>query len=454
MRLKQQVGHDRGVDLVRREIGETGLRMFADISVRPAVEAALLHARQIVGRQIIAEPVALLHRGVELAGLRLECERRRVAHARGVSRLMRSVRIEPLDRRLRLGLDADIARGADTDKQRAGFWLDGQRAVLMALHNAEHALLAEHLGAVRPGNRLALLGRHLIDAQCFAAARAQRAENVRHAPDAVLVGDQHVIALPGQTVRPVEILDMPVDPHRMAAAVVAQQREIAGALFRDQNVAIRQHQQTSRVDEAGRERRCREAGRHLRGLSGVSDNERPVAHDRSCLRRRQSGRIDAEPPADLVFGKKILLQRVMLRVVLNAGLRARQASLPIDPPKRKRCNGKCSAPHKYETDDHGSEISHRAGSPLQNCAEPTGYKVVRVPFKDGRPEGYYENFITGFWVSGERRAEVWGRPAALAVTRDGALLVADDTGGTIWRIAYTGQRDAAQKDERKKDDRK
>ena len=40
--------------------------------------------------------------------------------------------------------------------------------------------------------------------------------------------------------------------------------------------------------------------------------------------------------------------------------------------------------------------------------------------------------------SGERRAEVWGRPAALAVTRDGALLVADDTGGTIWRIAYTG----------------
>ena len=55
-----------------------------------------------------------------------------------------------------------------------------------------------------------------------------------------------------------------------------------------------------------------------------------------------------------------------------------------------------------------------------NRAEPTGYKVVRVPSKDGRPEGYYENFVTGFWVSGERRAEVWGRPAALAVTRDGA----------------------------------
>jgi hypothetical protein len=47
---------------------------------------------------------------------------------------------------------------------------------------------------------------------------------------------------------------------------------------------------------------------------------------------------------------------------------------------------------------------------------------------------------------------VWGRPAALAVTRDGALIIADDTGGTIWRITYTGQRDAAQKDEHKKDE--
>jgi hypothetical protein len=56
----------------------------------------------------------------------------------------------------------------------------------------------------------------------------------------------------------------------------------------------------------------------------------------------------------------------MLRIVLDAGLCAREASLPIDPPKRKRPNGKCSAPHTYATDIHGSEISHRAGSPLQD----------------------------------------------------------------------------------------
>ena len=77
-----------------------------------------------------------------------------------------------------------------------------------------------------------------------------------------------------------------------------------------------------------------------------------------------------------------------------------------------------------------------------NRSEPTGYKVVRVPFKDGKPQGSYQNFVTGFWVSGLHRAEVWGRPAALAVAKDGALLIADDTGGTIWRIAYTGAKPA------------
>jgi glucose/arabinose dehydrogenase len=80
-----------------------------------------------------------------------------------------------------------------------------------------------------------------------------------------------------------------------------------------------------------------------------------------------------------------------------------------------------------------------------NRSEPTGYKVVRVPFKDGKPDGFYENFIAGFWISGESRAEVWGRPAALAVAKDGALLIADDTGGTIWRVTYTGPQKEAEK---------
>jgi len=75
-----------------------------------------------------------------------------------------------------------------------------------------------------------------------------------------------------------------------------------------------------------------------------------------------------------------------------------------------------------------------------NRSESTGYKIVRVPFKDGRPQGQYVNFMAGFWTSGIERAEVWGRPVALAVAKDGALLVADEVSGTIWRVAYTGTR--------------
>jgi glucose/arabinose dehydrogenase len=95
----------------------------------------------------------------------------------------------------------------------------------------------------------------------------------------------------------------------------------------------------------------------------------------------------------------------------------------------------------YEADQFPAEYKGSLFVALKgswNRSIPTGYKVVRVPFKDGRPEGYYENFATGFWVSGEQRAEVCGRPAALAVAKDGSLLVADDTGGTIWRISYNG----------------
>jgi glucose/arabinose dehydrogenase len=71
-----------------------------------------------------------------------------------------------------------------------------------------------------------------------------------------------------------------------------------------------------------------------------------------------------------------------------------------------------------------------------NSAKPEGYMVARVPFENGRPKGYYEVFASGFWLSGSDQARVWGKPIGLAVARDGSLLVADETGGVVWRIAY------------------
>jgi len=64
----------------------------------------------------------------------------------------------------------------------------------------------------------------------------------------------------------------------------------------------------------------------------------------------------------------------------------------------------------------------------------SGYKVVFVPFRDGRPVRPIDDFLTGF-IANEQTSEVYGRPAGLAMLPDGSLLVADDAGGTIWRVS-------------------
>jgi glucose/arabinose dehydrogenase len=73
-----------------------------------------------------------------------------------------------------------------------------------------------------------------------------------------------------------------------------------------------------------------------------------------------------------------------------------------------------------------------------NSASPRGYVVAFVPFNAGKPSGEYKVFMSGFWP-GDQRPEVWGRPAGIAVAKDGSLLVADDTSNTVWRVSYTGK---------------
>ncbi len=71
-----------------------------------------------------------------------------------------------------------------------------------------------------------------------------------------------------------------------------------------------------------------------------------------------------------------------------------------------------------------------------NAANPRGYMVAFVPFENKRPVGDYQVFANGFWSGRGDTAEVWGRPAGVAVAKDGSLLVADDGSHTIWRITY------------------
>ena len=91
------------------------------------------------------------------------------------------------------------------------------------------------------------------------------------------------------------------------------------------------------------------------------------------------------------------------------------------------CTGASAFPAEYVGDAfvafHGS----------WNRDPRTGYKLVRVRMRGGRPTGEYTDFLTGFMVDD---ADVWGRPVATAELADGSLLMSDDGSNTIYRISY------------------
>lgn len=85
-----------------------------------------------------------------------------------------------------------------------------------------------------------------------------------------------------------------------------------------------------------------------------------------------------------------------------------------------------SLPAKYESGAFVGEHGSWDRTPLN------GYKVVFVPFKDGKPAGPAQDVVTGFL---DANNHTHGRPVGLAVDRTGALLIADDVGNTVWRVS-------------------
>lgn len=74
-----------------------------------------------------------------------------------------------------------------------------------------------------------------------------------------------------------------------------------------------------------------------------------------------------------------------------------------------------------------------------NRAVASGYRVVFFPMANGKP-GPIEDFLTGFLAStgeGNTQIQQWGRPVGVTMSRDGGLLVSDDSGNRIWKIAAT-----------------
>jgi glucose/arabinose dehydrogenase len=67
----------------------------------------------------------------------------------------------------------------------------------------------------------------------------------------------------------------------------------------------------------------------------------------------------------------------------------------------------------------------------------SGYKVIFVPFADGKPTGMPVDVLTGFVTE---QGDAMGRPVGVAIDARGALLVADDVGNTVWRVAAVASR--------------
>ncbi|HWC77247.1 MAG TPA: PQQ-dependent sugar dehydrogenase, partial [Blastocatellia bacterium] len=74
-----------------------------------------------------------------------------------------------------------------------------------------------------------------------------------------------------------------------------------------------------------------------------------------------------------------------------------------------------------------------------NRSKRTGYKIARIRFRNGRPIGGYEDFITG-WMVGEDSRDVWGRPVGVLVLQDGSMLITDDGANKLWRVTYSAPR--------------
>ncbi|MSO19244.1 MAG: sorbosone dehydrogenase family protein [Acidobacteria bacterium] len=71
-----------------------------------------------------------------------------------------------------------------------------------------------------------------------------------------------------------------------------------------------------------------------------------------------------------------------------------------------------------------------------NRSKYVGYRIAYLPFKNGKPAGPMEDFLTGFIANDK---EVYGRPVVATLLQNGALLVIDDESSKVWHVRYTGK---------------
>mgnify|MGYP003303063237 FL=1 len=80
---------------------------------------------------------------------------------------------------------------------------------------------------------------------------------------------------------------------------------------------------------------------------------------------------------------------------------------------------------------NGAFVVRRGGV---STSKLTGYDVLFIPFKDGKPTGVIETFLSGF-IASEERGEIYGRPVGIAEALNGEIIITDDVGGRLLLIS-------------------
>jgi glucose/arabinose dehydrogenase len=71
-----------------------------------------------------------------------------------------------------------------------------------------------------------------------------------------------------------------------------------------------------------------------------------------------------------------------------------------------------------------------------NRSSRVGQSIAFIPFRDGKPSGPREDFLTGWMIAPESK-KVWGRPVGICEMADGSMLISDDGGKKVWRVSYS-----------------
>ena len=111
---------------------------------------------------------------------------------------------------------------------------------------------------------------------------------------------------------------------------------------------------------------------------------------------------------------------------------SRRRSSPTTRSARTRRRSASPSRRMHDCRNASAPACSSASTARGTASRARGYKVIFVPFSDGKPSGMPIDVLTGF-VDGDGQAH--GRPVGVAVDKRGALLVADDVGNVIWRVS-------------------